>query len=156
MRNTLASIALATCTLGVLPAYAGGDGETAAGAALGAVTGALLGHHSGGRDSAIVGGALGGAIGAAIGSEYHRDNVRRVDHRERYYDNDRHYDRGHSNIIVRDHHYSRPPVYVDRRIVIRDYDNCHDGWRGNHRRNDWRDDRHHGRHDNHRRHHRWN
>ena len=151
MRKTLASIAFVACAVGALPAQAG-DGETAAGAALGAVTGALLGHHSGGRDGAIVGGALGGAIGAAIGSEYNRDNVRYVDHRDRYYDN-RHYDRGHSRIIIRDY-YPRPPVHVDRRIVIRDYDNCHDGWRGNRWRNDWRHDRHDWRDDNRRRH-RW-
>jgi hypothetical protein len=139
MRKTVASIALATCALVVLPAQAGG-GETAAGAAFGAVTGALLGHHSGGRDGAIVGGALGGAIGAAIGSEYRRDDVRYVDYR---YDNDRRYYRGPNRVIVRENYYPRRPVIVERRVVIRDHAHCRDhrhrhghGRRGEYRRYD--------------------
>lgn len=151
MRKTFVSIALAASALTMVPARAGGDGEAAVGAALGAVTGALIGHHSGGRDGAIVGGALGGAIGAAVGSNYDRHDVRHVDYRDRYYNNDRR----PSKIIIRDHYYPRPPVYVDRRIVIRDYDNCHDGWRGNRWRDDWRHDRRDWRDDNRRRH-RWN
>jgi hypothetical protein len=154
MRKTFVSIALFAGTLGALPVQAGGDGEAAAGAALGAIAGALIGHDTGGRDGAIVGGALGGAIGAAIGSEYHRDNVRYVDHRDRYYDRD-YYDRGRSRIIIRDHYHPRPPVFVDRRVIIRDYDNCHDGWRGNRWRNDWRHDRR-GWRDDDRHYRRWN